>query len=145
MKTNSDRGFKSINNKTTLGLHLMVDAYGVPAKKLDDMKLVYRFLYSLPDLIGMSRLSMPIVVDAEESASKFDPGGISGVILIKESHISIHTFSKRGFFTFDMYSCSNFEDRLDKVINYLKKTFPFKESEIQTVKRGLKYPLKNLK
>lgn len=121
------------------GMHLMLDAYGVKPEILDDMKLIYKFLFNLPDEINMSKLTTPFVVNADESKSKKDPGGISGVVLIKESHISIHTFSKKGFLTLDLYSCNNFDKDVDKIMKYIKKHFPYKKYELQIVKRGLKY------
>ena len=121
------------------GMHMMLDAYNVPFKQLDDMKLVYKFLFDLPDIIGMNKLTTPLVVNADESAKGKDPGGISGFVMIKESHISIHTFAKKGFFTFDLYSCNDFNDQVETILNYIKKTFPYKKEELQIVKRGIKY------
>jgi len=132
------------NGRTTFGMHMMLDAYGVPHDALDDMKNVFAFLNNLPDAIGMSKLSAPVVVDADETASGYDPGGITGFILIKESHIAIHTFSKRGFFTMDTYSCSNFEDQLSTLLAYIKEYFPYQEHELQIIKRGLNYPTENI-
>ena len=125
-------------------MHMMLDAYGVAKKHLDNMKRIYKFLYRLPEIIGMNRLSTPLVVNADESATGRDPGGISGVVLIAESHISIHTFAKRGFFTFDMYSCSNFSQELDKVLAYVSLMFPYQERELRIVKRGVRYPTENV-
>lgn len=136
--------FPNKNGTTTLGMHFMLDAYGVPFEPLDDMKLIYKFLYELPEKIGMTRLTMPFVHDADESASKFDPGGISGIILIYESHITIHTFAKRGFFTMDLYSCSNFDEEVEPLLAHVKSVFPYKKHELQIVKRGTKYPLENV-
>jgi S-adenosylmethionine decarboxylase len=136
--------FNQNKGKTTLGMHLMLDAYGASKKDLDDMKRIYKFLYRLPEMIGMHRLTSPMVVNADESASGRDPGGISGVVLIAESHISIHTFAKRGFFTFDMYSCSNFNQEIDKVLEYIFLMFPYKKKEIRVIKRGTSYPATNI-
>jgi len=138
----SIKRFPAKKGKTTFGMHMMLDAYNVPFKYLDDMKLVYKFLHELPEKIGMSRLSTPMVVNADESATKYDPGGISGVVLINESHISIHTFAKKGFLTMDLYSCSNFENEVKSILKYTKKSFPYKSHELQIVNRGLKYPIK---
>lgn len=118
----------------------MLDAYGSDPKRLNDMKLVYRFLKELPDLIEMKRLGLPIVYDADASATGKDPGGITGVVIIAESHISIHTFAKKGFLTLDLYSCSNFESMVKATVKFTKKTFSFKQYELQVIKRGLKYP-----
>lgn len=128
---------------TTFGLHLMLDAYGANPKHLADMSRVYHFLNDLPDLIEMKKLAPPQIIDADATEAGKDPGGITGAIIIAESHISIHTFAKRGFFTMDLYSCNNFEDQIDKVMKFTQKTFPFKKHELQTITRGLEYPTSN--
>lgn len=135
--------FPAKDGKTTFGMHLMLDAYGVPFDKLDDMKLVFKFLTEVSKVIGMVPISTPFVVNADETSSGFDPGGISGFVMIQESHISLHTFSKRGFFSLDVYSCSNFEDEIENLLDYVKKIYPYKEKELQIVKRGLTYPTEN--
>ena len=132
------------NNTTTFGLHLMLDAYGVDPKFLNDMKRVWRYLNELPSIINMKKLTSPVVVDCDATATGHDPGGISGNVIIAESHISIHTFANRGFFTMDCYSCTNFSDQIEALLEYTKTIFPYTESELQVVKRGLKYPIKNI-
>lgn len=136
--------FPENNSETTFGMHLMLDAYESDPVRLDDMKLVFKFLDTAPEVVGMHKISSPIVVNADESAKGKDPGGITGFVLIAESHISIHTFPKRGFFTLDVYSCNNFEDQVDKLMAYIKETFGYGEHELQIVRRGLKYPVKNI-
>jgi len=136
--------FPEENGKTTFGLHLMLDAYEADEAKMADMKNVFHFLYSLPEMIGMSRLGLPMVVNADETASGFDPGGITGITLINESHISIHTFPKRGFFTMDLYSCSDFEEEIQTILDFAKESFGYGTHELQVVKRGLDYPTENL-
>ena len=132
------------NGKTQFGMHFMLDAYEADRESLADMKKVFKFLFELPDLIGMHRLGLPHVVNADETASGFDPGGITGVTLIAESHISIHTFPERGFFTMDLYSCSNFNEEVPVIMEYAKKMFGFGKHELQIVKRGLEYPVENI-
>lgn len=136
--------FPVSKGKTTFGLHLMLDAYEVDPKLLGDMKRVFRFLNDLPEKIGMKKLTAPMVIDADASATGHDPGGITGTVIIAESHISIHTFANRGFFTMDLYSCTDFEEEISRVLEYTKKMFPYKEHELNIVTRGQKYPIKNL-
>lgn len=135
--------FPVTDNKTTFGMHLMLDAYEADQEKLGDMKRIFKYLHDLPDMIGMRRLGLPTVVNADETESGFDPGGITGFTLIAESHISIHTFPKRGFFTMDLYSCSNFEDEVDTILSYTKEMFGFEQHELQVVLRGKEYPVTN--
>ena len=96
-------------NTTTFGLHFMLDAYGVEAKKLADMKLIYKFLNKLPEIIKMRKLGLPSVIDVGASGKGKDPGGISGFIMIAESHISIHTFPDKGTAFIDIFSCRSFD------------------------------------
>lgn len=129
---------------TNFGMHLMLDAYGSNPKPLDDMRTVYRFLDQLPSKINMHKLANPIVVDALPTESGKDPGGVTGFVLIAESHISIHTFPKRGFFTLDVYSCKNFDKDVDTILEFIQNTFGFTKKELRIVKRGLKYPMMNI-
>ncbi|MCD5381570.1 MAG: S-adenosylmethionine decarboxylase [Candidatus Pacebacteria bacterium] len=48
----------------------------------------------------------PVVAEAG-SNNKKDPGGLSGFVMIAESHVSLHTFPNRGFVTIDVYTCQN--------------------------------------
>lgn len=140
----ASRQFPIEGNQTTFGLHLMLDAYNVDPEKLADMKRVFAYLNDLPGIISMKKLTTPYVVDADATASGKDPGGISGFVMIAESHISIHTFANKGFFTMDCYSCNDFEQEIDALLEYTKKIFPYTESELNVVKRGLKYPIENM-
>jgi len=124
------------------GEHLMIDGYFGDQDLLNSQDLVLELLNKLPDELGMKKLSEPVVYFAESNDKK-DPGGWSGFVVIMESHISIHTFPRKGFVSADVYSC---KDGLDTefVINRFKGTFKLKEVEINLVKRGTRFPVENL-
>lgn len=71
------------------GEHFMIDAYRGSREKLLDRQLVQQCLSELPERLGMHKLAEPTVHWAEPNGLK-DPGGWSGVVVIIESHISIH-------------------------------------------------------
>lgn len=123
------------------GLHVMLDAYNCDPKTLNDKKLVYHILDTLPAKIGMKKLMKPYVLFAQANGKK-DPGGWSGFMMIQESHISIHTFIKRRFVTADVYSCKDFDAKI--VIEYFKKAFNTKNIESNVEVRGKKYPSENI-
>ena len=123
------------------GQHLMLDAYDCDSKILNDKKLVYNILDTLPGKIGMRKLMKPYVLFAQAN-DKRDPGGWSGFVMIQESHISLHTFIKRRFITADIYSCKKFDTKI--VIEYLKKVFKTKDMEYNVEMRGKKYPDSNI-
>jgi S-adenosylmethionine decarboxylase len=124
------------------GEHLTLDGYGGSAELLNDQSLVKRLLNELPKALGMNALIEPIVVLAPENNFK-DPGGWSGFVIIAESHISLHTFPKRGFISADVYTCQNGLDQ-EKIKQYFIDMFDLKELEINFIIRGTKYPEKNI-
>ncbi len=125
------------NEQTHFGEHLMLDGYGGSYEKLNSKDLVSSILYDLPTKLGMKLLSEPVVYFAEPNHIK-DPGGWSGVVVIAESHLSIHTFPEKGFVTADVYTCKNGMDN-EYIIKYLTDAFELKDVEINFVKRGLRY------
>ncbi len=129
------------DGQTTFGLHFMIDAYKANPSDLNDLSKIYHFLNDLPDRIGMHKLAPPTIVNASATATGKDPGGITGFVLIAESHISIHTFANKGFFTMDIYSCNDFTDHIDTILKHIQQTFPHQEHEINQVRRGTKYPM----
>ena len=103
--------------------------------------LVQKALTELPELLGMHKLTEPVVYFAEDNGIK-DPGGWSGYVLIAESHISIHTFGGRGFLSADVYTCKNGMN-LQFITDYFKQVFAYSDIETNFVKRGTRYPSAN--
>ena len=126
-----------VEEKTNFGVHLTIDGYRGNKEKLNSFELIYRILNDLPGETGMNKLTMPYVVIAPAVTEK-DGGGLSGFVIIAESHISIHTFPQRKFVSIDFYTCRNDLDK-DKIINYFKLAFELEEVEVNTVIRGTKF------
>ncbi len=126
------------------GEHLIFDAYGCNPEKLGNMELVYKVLRDLCDMADMKRFHEPIIVkaDSNEVLGGKDPGGFSGFLMVYESHISVHTFTRRGFVTIDLYSCKKFPS--EGILEYLTKTFEAKDANVLKMERGLNYPKDNI-
>ncbi len=124
------------------GEHMTLDGYGGSAEKLDSKEKVLHCLKELPALLGMNILGGPEVYYAPGNDKK-DPGGWSGTVVIAESHISIHTFPARGFVSIDVYTCKNGLPK-DRVISYFTEQFGLKDTEVNFIKRGMKYPQENI-
>ena len=121
---------------TGFGPHLMLDGYGCPKTKLEDLDLVYRILDELPKKIGMTRIMPPYVF--KYSGLKPEDWGISGFVLIAESHISIHTFPEKSFVSVDIFSCKHFD--VDFSALYLKEAFGMEKVETNLLDRGTEFP-----
>lgn len=124
------------------GVHLMVDGYGAPKELLKNKDTLKEMLVELPKVMGMHTISDPFVVEVGPLNRK-DPGGVSGFVLIAESHISFHTFPDRGFVTIDVYTCQNDLDT-ESFVALFKKSFELKGAEVYVQKRGLHYPSQNI-
>lgn len=129
--------------KTThFGVHYMLDGYGANPEKLNDKEALLEILNTLPKKVGMYPICEPVVAEVGPNNKK-DPGGISGFVMIAESHVSIHTFPNRAFVTIDVYTCN---DTLDT--NTLTKEFGdyfgITEVEVQIIKRATKYPVQDV-
>jgi len=120
----------------------MIDGYGGSEDLINSKDLVAHSLEDLPSQVGMKILYGPQVVFATSNEKK-DPGGWSGFVIIAESHISIHTFPKRGFVSIDVYTCT--EGLNTKFIaDYFQKIFELKDLETNFIERGTKYPISNI-
>jgi S-adenosylmethionine decarboxylase len=124
------------------GEHVTVDGYGGDESLLNSESVVTSCLNDLPGLLGMKKLSTPVVYFAKGNDTK-DPGGWTGMVVIEESHISIHTFPKRGFVSADVYTCKNGMDG-EYIIQYFKEKFGLKDVESNFLKRGTRYPSGNI-
>jgi len=126
------------------GYHLMLDFYGCDANALSSMDKCYYTLNTLPSILKMNKLIPPYVISAtsnEDTGGK-DPGGYTGFVIIAESHISLHTFVKRGFVSIDVYSCIEFDKA--EAITFLKDIFKPADIEENYVERGTRYPSENI-
>ncbi len=129
-------------NTTIFGIHLLLDGYRGAESKLADRTNLHMTLEQLVVQLQMNKITDPVVVKVGPNNKK-DPGGLSGFVLIAESHISIHTFPKRGFVSIDIYTC---QDTLETetVETTVRSCFDIQIVESTVLQRGRKYPTKNI-
>ena len=118
------------------GQHLTIDASFCNRKKLTEQSLVYDILNKLPAKLGMTKMTLPQVV------KWLDPGanipGISGFVMIAESHISIHTFPEKEYVFIDLFSCKGFD--VESAVKLLVDAFESKKYTEKVIDRGLDFP-----
>ncbi len=118
------------------GAHLMLDGYGCAREQLEDLSLIYNFLSEYPAKIEMTKIMPPYVFRYD--ARNPEDWGISGFVLIAESHISIHTFPEKNYLSLDIFSCKEFDSK--RAISYVKQLFGVQKSEVKLLDRGLEFP-----
>ncbi len=114
-------------------MHLIIDGYGGDPGRLWDSGLVERFLDQHPSSIGMTKIAPPEV----HTYRGAQPGdwGVSGFVLIAESHISIHTFPAKAYLNVDIFSCKSFDTEAS--IAGITEDFALSRVDTLVLERGI--------
>ena len=88
-------------------MHLVIDGYRGDEAKMWDKQRLETFLLELPATLGMTRVTEPAILNYD--APKPEDSGISGFVIIAESHISVHTFPRKSYVNIDIFSCQSFD------------------------------------
>jgi S-adenosylmethionine decarboxylase len=117
------------------GPHLIIDGSRCNTRKLADRILVEQVLNDYPAAIGMTKIGGPYMFEYQAPDPAYS--GVSGLVVIAESHIAIHTFPELDYFTMDIFSCKNFDH--EKAIEYIRSAFDVQEMDRMLVQRGLSF------
>ena len=96
-------------------MHLMIDGYGSDPNKIKE-EFIYQFLDTYPGQIGMTKVSTPRVSQYQNSEPQ--EKGISGFVLLAESHISVHVFPEQSYVNIDVFSCNSYTGSFDAMEDY---------------------------
>jgi S-adenosylmethionine decarboxylase len=107
------------------GAHMIVDLYG--ANRLDELSLMEQTLRRCVEAAGATLLHIHL--------HHFEPnGGISGVAVLAESHICVHSWPERNYAALDIFMCG--KARPERCIEVLLEAFSPRRAEIQELLRG---------
>lgn len=118
------------------GPHLMIDGYHAASEKLQNPVLLTEILQDLPRQIDMTVVLPPHVTEYHGLTE--EDSGYTGVVIIAESHIAIHTFPKRGFVSVDIFSCKEFDAQ--QALNYLVDKLDIGRYDTHFINRGKEFP-----
>ena len=108
------------------GLHILAELWR--AKHLTDASKIRNILVEAIEACGATLLSIDVHV--------FSPnGGISGVAVLKESHISIHTWPEFDYAAVDIFVCGTVDPH--HAVTVLESRFQPERMDVQVVKRGI--------
>lgn len=114
-------------------MHVIIDGYGGDPDQLADENVVRVILDQYPTMMGMTKITQPTVV--RYIGSKPEDWGVSGYVMIAESHIAMHTFPERRLIWADIFSCKDFD--ASQVIEDLKRRFRLREMDVRMLERNL--------
>ena len=107
------------------GTHLIIDLFG--ARRLDDLDYIERTLRRCVEVAGATLLDIRL--------HHFTPnGGVSGVAVLAESHISVHSWPEADYAAFDVFMCGNTNPHA--CVEVLRRAFGASLVEVQEHRRG---------
>lgn len=112
----------------TMGRHVIAELWECDTNKLNNMEYIERLFVNAALEAGAEV--------REVAFHKFAPQGVSGVVIISESHLTIHSFPEHGYASIDVYTCG---DQIDPNVasDYIAKSLGAKNSEVVEVPRGM--------
>ena len=111
----------------SLGRHLLVEFYGCDINLLNKASVVKEYMEEA------ARSARATIVDS--FIHQFSPYGVSGVVVIAESHLTIHTWPEYGYAAVDLFTCGEDVDPW-KCYEYLNDALKAKHSTTIELKRG---------
>jgi len=113
---------------SALGRHILAEFYGCPEETLSDLEEIKQHMVAAAYEAG---------AEVKETAfHRFSPQGISGVVVISESHLAIHTWPEFGYAAVDVFTCGQTVNPWVSC-NYLKQMFSARNMSAREIKRGI--------
>lgn len=110
-----------------LARHLIVDLYNCDRDILDDVDTLRAAMLETTANVGGTRLA--------DAFHKFEPHGVSGTVVIAESHLSIHTWPEHGYAAVDIFTCGELDPR--QGIPHLTNALRAGKVRCQELRRGM--------
>ncbi|RLF19030.1 MAG: adenosylmethionine decarboxylase [Thermoprotei archaeon] len=110
------------------GYHYIVEASGCDPKILEDPAILKKILL---EAARIGRMDIRIT-----HFYKFTPRGVSGMVVVSGSHISIHTWPECGYAAIDVYICGETSEP-EKTIKYILESIRAKYAHITEIERGI--------
>jgi S-adenosylmethionine decarboxylase len=116
---------KETKKKKYAGTHLIVEFWG--GKIIEDSKKVEKILVKAVKEAKSTPLKTVMY--------KFSPQGLTGVVLLAESHIAYHSWPEANYLAIDIFTCGD-KAMPFKALDYLVKAIEPEKVEVETLKRG---------
>ncbi len=121
------KSLQSSNLKEKLGMHIVAELY---LNNPDVLNNEEKIRNALVDSAVHGNMT---VIDV--SSHKFSPHGVTALVLLSESHISIHTWPEHGYAAIDVFACGKGDP--EKSLEKLKELLSVKELKVLKIERGL--------
>ncbi len=120
--------FLKLEGLGVLGYNIFADMYGCDANLLDSIKYLRRLLKGAADTGNMHIVKVFF--------HRYYPQGITGLVIVKESHIALHTWPEYAFASVDIFLCGNNSDPY-KTLKHIENGLKPSKIIIKSVERGV--------
>jgi S-adenosylmethionine decarboxylase len=110
-----------------LGKQIILELYGCPHDLLCDPALISKVMNEAAEAMEATIVT--------STFHHFSPLGVSGVVVIMESHLTIHTWPEYGYAAIDIFTCG--EIQMKKGVMYLEEKLGAKRKEMKALERGI--------
>ncbi|MEQ8154478.1 MAG: adenosylmethionine decarboxylase [Clostridiaceae bacterium] len=117
-----------------LGRHILIEYYNCNKETLKDHEIIEKYMRE-----AAIKSKATIVTSCFH---RFNPWGVSGAVIIQESHLTIHTWPEYGYASVDLYTCGDTINPWD-AFNYLEEVLEAERSESTEIARGIVEKIKN--
>lgn len=120
-----------------LGQHLIIELYDCDSSIINCVSQVEEYMVEAVRISGATILKSVF--------HEFNPHGVAGVVVISESHFSIHTWPEYCYCALDIFTCGEVIDS-QKALQFLKDKMAAKNISVVEVKRGIHHlPVEKMK
>ncbi|MEM5812931.1 MAG: adenosylmethionine decarboxylase [Candidatus Aenigmatarchaeota archaeon] len=113
--------------RVNVGKHIVADLYGVKQELIAKKEKVMEVMESAARFAGMKKI--------KSYYKQFKPWGVTGIVLISESHISIHTWPEYNLVNLDIFSCGE-KKKVEKAFKFFLRRFKPKDYKKIEIDRG---------
>ncbi len=114
-----------------LGIHLLIELWSCNRHKIDNLDYLEKVLSQAAEVAGATVL--------KTAFQDFNPQGVSGVVVIAESHLTIHTWPEHGYAAVDIFTCGTTVNPW-KAAGFLRQELEAEDCQIRDFARGLPSP-----
>lgn len=111
-----------------LGIHLLIELWSCNTHKIDNLDYLEKVMSQAAEVAGATVL--------RTAFQDFNPQGVSGVVVIAESHLTIHTWPEYGYAAVDIFTCGTTVNPW-KAAGFLRQELEAGDCHIRDFQRGL--------
>lgn len=111
-----------------IGRHLILELWGCDAESINSIEVIERAMTETVEACGATLLDLRVY--------PFTPIGVTGVAILSESHMMIHTWPEHGYAAVDVFTCGHHTDP-NSAVPVLRRHFKPERVQVMEMNRGL--------